>query len=494
MKPSQDFKTRYQRAKLYRNAVRPRIEEVFSFVAPHRQDDFSRKRSTQSEPESDKFTSLPEELANDLAGDLVTFYAPAEAQWAELNLLTPIPKEAQQPVTDLLNEREKIIFGRIAASNFNDIAPQVTFEAGTHGTAAMWVQSPHVSQPAYCEVVPPNELLIAPGQFGKLDRFREQTINCYELPALLDGIDHTLPQGMDEKIRDPSKTCMICWGYWLDWSDPAQPQWLSEITVDGKRITEEKVNIGPMAGACPLLVGRFNPTPGRPWGRGPALRALQDMRVLSSVGGYVLEAAEWQMDPAFKYPDDGQLDMSDGLQRGMGIPVGFQRGDDLGFISPGGSVDVGYFEQDRLEDRVRAAFYQDGPRQRGDTPPSATQWLDERRRVQQRINKPSAPLWSELFFPFFQRVEWMAAEQGHIDQQIAHESNDLDVLPISPLQKALNQDKVMITRSNLELAIAILGEQAQNVIDMPGTLAQVKEASGDELMQLGGSNAPAPTT
>lgn len=485
MKPSGDFSSRYKSAKSFREAVRSEIEEMYRFVAPDRKHDFSRKKvHNQSDPVTDVFSSFSEEMGQDLAGDLVTFYTPAEARWAEMELLTPVPKEAVSQVQGILDDHENKLFNLINTSNYNDIAPQVTFEAATHGTPAMWVQHAHLAQPIFCEVVPPHELLIVPGHLGILDRFREKVVYARTLKTLFAGIEVTFPDDIQKKMAKPDETVTCCWGYWVDWSDPGNPVWHYEITVEGKRITDENQPLGPLQGACPLLVGRFNPRPGRPWGRGPGLKALPDMLMLDTLEEAIFENIDWQLDPAFKYPDNGRLDLSEGIERGTGIPVSPGAGDDLGFISPGGSTEQGFFTKEDLENRIRTAFFQDGPRQKGDTPPTAAQWLDERRRVQQRLNKPSAPLWTELYFPFIQRVEYLGAESGRLDQQISHNGEELKVQPISPLQKAQNQDKVMITRSNLDVASQVFGESLAEVIDVRSTIENIRNASGDELLVL----------
>ncbi|MGL6210512.1 MAG: portal protein, partial [Paracoccaceae bacterium] len=148
------------------------------------------------------------------------------------------------------------------------------------------------------------------------------------------------------------------------------------------------------------------------------------------------------------------------------------------------NVDQGWFAEERIEGRIRTTFFQDGPRQRGDTPPTAAQWLDERRRVQQRLGKPSAPLWSELLYPMIQRVEYLAVEIGRLPDAITHNGQVITVTPISPLQKAQNHDKVMTTRSNLDLAAALLADQLPQYVDVIGTLKAVAKFSDDELLKI----------
>ena len=261
--------------------------------------------------------------------------------------------------------------------------------------------------------------------------------------------------------------------------------WHCEITVDQKPVVAAPIVLGPMAGSCPILVGRFNPRVGMPWGRGPGIKALPDLRTLDKVNETVLSGLDQSLMNTIIYADDGFLDLSEGIDAGRAYPAtrGFTR-DQIYDLSRSVNTDQGWFTAERLEAQIRMAFYQDGPRQKGDTPPTAAQWLDERRRVQQRLGKPSAPIWSELIYPLVQRVEFMAVQLGRMPEAITHDGQSITVSPISPLQKAQNQDKVMVTRSNLDLAMTLLQDQLPNFVDVLATLEDVKKASGDELLKL----------
>lgn len=487
MKPSEDFSTRYSTAKRWRDGIRPLIEEVFRYTCPGREKDFGRTRSdNKTVDETTTFTSLGEELAGDLGGDFVTYYTPAEVKWANYIVTAPIQEDQEKAVLAMVQEREDTMHALLQASNYNDIAPQWGFEAASHGTPALWSSFSHIAQPIHFEVVPPHELLLTPGHLGYLDRFREKRVLASSLVALFTGYDVNLSEPeLVVKMKKPGATCVVCWGFWIDWSDPGNPMWHCEITVDQKPVVAKPIILGTMAGACPLLVGRFNPRTGMPWGRGPGIKALPDLRTLDKVNETVLSGLDQSLMNTIIYADDGFMDLSEGIDAGRAYPAhrGFNR-EQVYDLSRSINTDQGWFTAERLEAQIRTAFFQDGPRQRGDTPPTAAQWLDERRRVQQRLGKPSAPIWSELIYPLVQRVEFMAVQMGRMPEAITHDGQSITVAPISPLQKAQNQDKVMVTRSNLELAMTLLADQLPNFVDVLGTLEDVKKASGDDLLKL----------
>lgn len=489
-KPSEDFTTRFTAAKKWRDAARPYIEEVLKYTCPGREHDFTRR--TETEHDTDVFISLGEELAMDLAGDLGTYYTPPESKWSEYVVTAPVPEEAVEAVTALVTEREDQLAEAITASNFYDIVPQMWFEAATHGTPAVWVQKAHLAQALHFEVVPPHQLYITPGHLGILDRFREVTVLCSSLKALFQGWDVDLTdQRLAMKMTQPGSTCVVVWGFWLDWADPGNPQWMCEITADNIPITKEPLRLGGIFGSCPLHVGRFNPQVGRPWGRGPGWKALPDLRVLDKMDEIVLSGMDQSLMNTIIYPDDGFLDLSEGIEGGRAYPAhrGFTR-EQVYDLSRNVNVDQGWFAEDRIEDRIRRSFYQDGPRQRGDTPPTASQWLDERRRVQQRLGKPSAPLWSELIYPLIQTVEQLLVDAGDMPEAITHDGKSITVMPISPLQKAQNQDQVMVARSNLDMAFTFLQDQTASVIDPIATLKNIVKTSGDKLTVIRDEQAP----
>lgn len=487
MKPSKEFSSRIATAKKYRNTVQDQITEVMRFCSPGRTLGFNAQRHHESErQEGDTFHSLPEELATDLASDLVSYYTPSEDRWTNYIVTTDVPEDAADAVASMVNQRESELFDLIAHSNYYDVAPQWGFECATHGTPALWVTQPSIAVNIHCEVVPPDELLVAPGFMGHLDRFREQTIPAEYLEAQLAGYEVTFPDDIRRLMDKPENKVQLCYGFWVDWSDVGDPKWIMEISVNGKRVSGEKVPLGPLSGGvCPLLVGRFGPLPNQPWGRGAGLRALQDMRTLDTVEEIVLTHMDESLKRTIIYPDDGFIDLSQGIEAGRAYPAqrGFTR-DQVYEFPAVGNLDYGYFTRGDLENRLRAMFFQDGPRQTGDTPPTATQWIDERRRVQQRLGKPSAPIWSEFVIPLIQRFEYLGVQSGAISEALSHNDQAILVSPISPLHKAQRNDQVMVSRANLELAFSTMQDQTINVVDMVGTFQNIVDASGDTLTKI----------
>lgn len=480
------FKTRYKRAEQYRDSAEDELSEALMHISPGREDDFSDTNPENRDDDREVFTSLAEDLATDFATDLIDYYCPSEQAWAEYEVTAPVPQDAADIVKKLVTEREQAIHEMIEASNFNDVAPQVFFE-GAHGTIGMWQDVAHITQSFYCEPVLPNELLVTPGHMGILDRFREKRVLATEISTLFaswPNIDLESDDNLKELLKKEGMYLPVCYGFWVDWSDPGQPQWMCEVTINNKTVCLDKKPfvIGPLAGGCPLHVARVNPKSHNPWGKGPARKVLPDMRVHKYLDGKTMEGIDQALDNTVIYPNDGVLDMQDGLQTGKAYAAhrDFNK-NKVWEMNRGVNLDMGLYSMESIEERMREGFYQDGPRQRGDTPPTAAQWLDQRRRVQKRMGKPTAPIWTELLLPFIQRTELIGVMLGRFDGPLTHDGNVISIQPRSPQKKAANHDKVMVARSNLELGVAAFPEDLPNVVDMVGTFKNIVDESGDRI-------------
>jgi hypothetical protein len=496
-KPTEDFSFRWKDAIEWRNAIDPTLREVAFYCEPGQEREYGTESDSKTQQESETFVDFAEELVSDLAGDLVTYFTPAESVWATYIVTAPVEEDAVEQVNEIVSERERAIDDALRSSNYYDIAPQWGMQAASHGLASIWITRGHIGAPIFFEVIPTHEVYVTPSSHGYLDRFRKCRTHAHMLPQLLAGwnVDltaDTIKRKIDAK---PSPKVTLVYGFWLDWSDVVMPMWRCEITVDGQRVTpEQPLVLGPLAGACPMLVGRFNPRPGRPWPRGPAIKALPALRTLDKVSETVLSGLDQALMNTLIYADDGFLDMTSGIVPGTANAAsrGFTR-DQVYELQRTANLEPGWFTEERIEERIRAIFYQDGPRQRGDTPPTASQWLDERRRVQQRLGKPSAPIWSEMVKPMIQRIEYLMVEAGEIEQAITLNGTDLALEPNSPLTKANNQDQVMVAQSNLQLAAGIFGPEAlPQIVDPIATMQNIIRVSGDKITKAANGN-PAQT-
>src|SRR5690606_34319799 len=142
--------------------------------------------------------------------------------------------------------------------------------------------------------------------------------------------------------------------------------------------------------SCPLVVGRFNVDPTFAFGNGPMLEVLPELRSLDEATALTLERFDLAAHPPWGYPDDGVVNFEGGIYPGMGYPMARGSGEDFVKLFFEGDVDMTFLVEADLEKRVKRAHYADRPEQKGDTPPTATQWLDEVALSQKRLSVPAA--------------------------------------------------------------------------------------------------------
>jgi len=476
-----EFERRFKAAKQERAG---RVEddgyEVYKYCFNGREDEWLGKYGKNREPE-EIFADMVADVAEDFYGDLFNTMTPENQDWVEYETGTAIPKEAEGQVADLMNERAAKIDRAIKASNYYDEGP-TAFQDAVFGTVALWVERYHLNQPIVCEAVPSSELYLRLSPFGIDDRFREVKYAYTDLEALFPNAKWS--KKLQDKIKAAKGSATVVWGFWHDYTDPGNPIWLQRIRVDKEEIGLDEV-LGE-EGSMPLLVGRYNAVPRSPWGRGPARRMLPTLRTLDSLVEMNLESMDHTLDPSIIYPHDGMLDLSEGLESGIGYPAMPGTAESIREIG-GGNLDYGFFTEERIEERIRNGFYRD-MQQRGKTPPSASQYMGEEQKTVRRMARPAGKLWSELGVSLVKRVEYIEVQPGGslVDSPfLMLDENKVILRPISPLERAQAREEVITAQGIMATAQESLGpEQAGLVIDGPKTMNNIKKVLKDKVVEF----------
>lgn len=477
-----EFTRRFKAAKSARS---DRIDEdgyeVYKFCFNGREDEWLGKRGRNREP-AEIFADVVATVAEEFHGDLFNTMFPENSPWVEYEAGVAVPEDAAEEVKTIIEAREGIISKSLSSSNFYDEGP-TAFQDTVLGIAAIWSDRHHLNAPINWEAVPASELYIRLGPFGIDDRFREQKFYYADLPALFENAN--FPKSISDKIKKGGNTkAKVIRGFWTDWTDPGNPVWVQRVRVDDKEIGLDQDLEGP--GSCPLVVGRYAAEPRSPWGRGPARRMLPTLRTLDELVRMNLEAMDHKLDPAIVYPNDGFLDLSEGIEAGIGYPAAPGTAENIKELG-GGELDYGFFTEERIEERVREGFYRD-PMQRGKTPPSASQYIGEEQKTTRRMSRPAGKLWKEFGVGVVQRTEWLETQSGGALQgvdPITVEGKAVTLRPISPLERAQAREEVLTAQSILGIAVENLGpEQAALVINGPKTIGNIKEKMKDTIVEV----------
>lgn len=472
-----EFEHRFRAARQQYRAVESDLREIYSYVFNGREREFDPVRKQWSDAE-EIYDSTAQEATIEFGSDLFSFMTPENQKWVEYEIGTAVSEDLLDEVTEAVTNYEGHLDRAIRSSSYYDRGLEI-FQDFAPGTAAMWVDRPSLNDPIRVEPVPLPELRLSAGVNGLEDRFRQKRVWARELPLLFPGA--AFSRKMREKIAKPGTIATVIWGYWRDYSDPANPIWRHSAKADGEMVVEDR-SLGP-DGTCPLLVGRFNPVPGLPYGRGPGWFMLPEIRTLDAVRRMVLEKMDQSIDPAMIYVRDGLLDLSEGIEAGMAYPAMPGTAQETRAIGTEGNIDYGLFSIEELREIVRRGFFRK-PQQPGKTPPSASQFVGEEQSEIRRMMRPAAPVFRELVVPFIKRVERLEVEAGVLPGQLVVQGRVISIRPVNPLMRAQSREKVMAAQSIMETAGAIFGEQTALLIDGPTTMRNIKQELGDELVRF----------
>ena len=474
-----EFERRFKRAERCKTEIERDVWEVMLFC------DAGSSKDEKGKPKNlcdkDVFSSITTQASDDFVSDLARYFIPQDSQWLEYGPGTEIPEELEDQVVQVLEERENRMLAQMDTSNFYDVAPNA-LDGAKHGTVAIWSHDMMASKPLMFEEIPFDELYVGLGPGGMLDdRFRYREMRFSEMEAEYGkGISAKLTDPKYKATRANDEKVKVKHGYWRDWEDPGADKWREMIMIDKTMVKDEVLNT--MA-EVKLHVGRFHPRAKMPWGYGPGRAMLPDMRTYDSVNEIMLESLDRALDPPTFGPDDGVLDLSQGLESGNFYPIAPGTAADL-YQFPERRLDAGFFVEKNYEEKIREGFYQDGPRQKGLTPPTATQWLEEAQRIQRRLGRPAAPLWTEFFVHIIQRVDYVLSKQGILEGEVDIDGTIISIMPINPLIKAQNREEAVEATALLDGVAQYSPQELPLLVDLPSTFSNIQNKVGDSLVAL----------
>lgn len=484
---SEDALSRLKDARAQKREAEKDLQEAYFFTRPRLCWDVSseRRRSNRRDAElEDLATGLGPEVSEDLSTEAKAAFFPQGTEWVVSGLdeseTQDLKPEDLDDLETAASVRNSLIFSAIRASNFEAELGTVLDPHLAVGTVAWWIDKPFNTRPIKTQHVPTRELefnVEADGSVG--DRFRVRHVKGSKLKSVLPGVP--LPEKITSKIRN-EKNCTIevVWCFWRDWSDPENDIWQHVILVDKLAVHEQTLG---GEGCLPLIIARMSPDAEYAWGFGPSIKSLQDYRVLDVITAATQDRIDIALAPPISYPDDGVLDFENGLEAGKAYPARPGSGRDIAKLYFEGDPDLGFYTASDLERRIRRKHFADYPEQKGDTPPTATQWIDEMVKAQRRIGTPGAKFWREGPYEIYRRFEYLLEKDGKI-QAVQLNGQKLTLVPNNPATQAADNQKVQTGLQVLGVAKNYFPETAAAAIDERATIDKIKKLTKDEVVVL----------
>jgi hypothetical protein len=415
--------------------------------------------------QDDLFDTTLQTVLEDFSSDMISTFTPRHERWVRFEPAEDLTEAQMKQVAPQLRALEDSVFAEIERSNYWDAA-QECFSFWGVSTMALALTPRGPMEPLHFQPIEMPDLLIERGPDGSLTgRWRQMKLDKMGLHIMWP--EHFPMPGRQEK----NKVSTVYEGCDRDYSMPGEERWNYRIFVDDKEVV--KTNwVG--AGSCPIIVCRFRQQSDSAWGPGPAHKAVPNARTLDELAYLNLKALSRSVDPPGSYEEDGVINMEAGLSAGTWIPraSGSKAPEPMKVET---RFDALVFNVDALRTNIKKALYQDRPEQPGDTPPTATQWIDERTWNTRRRELPRDRCIREWVLPIIDRVVWIKAQRGELPAIKLSDDKAVAIRPISPLSKAKDLEDMQITQQVLSLANLVGQAVQQGVpVDATATIERLK--------------------
>ena len=468
---------RIAKARADRGVHQHRLNRFYDFCVPYRVQVGSKAKQAapSSSKQDDLFDKEIQIAVNDFAADHADYFFPDYKPWVKTKAGTAVvPSRLERQFAGDLAKWEERLYDLIRATDFYEQVHEVLIDvAGAAG--GMNIAYQPRNRPVRCQPILMANLLFDEGPFNDLDgRWQEFWVRKGDLANVFPGVPIT-----DQKIktmRDADYVSVIQ-GIVREWPEGKAPLWHWMLMIG------EQFTIKPLLQdePPPINVGRWRHAPPSAWGPGPADLALAAGQTLDELALLNLKKLGKEADPPFSYEVDGVFNPAAGVNAGdyVGRRQGSQPPAPL--YEPTNSQNL-YFDRETLKMTVKRALYQDSPFQRGDTPPTATQWMSEEAQKQRRA-RVRRRVYREFVLPTLQRFAWLFAVRGELEP-LRLDGKDVGVEFVSPLSKASDAEEVSSGVQFLGSAIQIFGETALASVDAEKTMTNWKKKLGDTTVEI----------
>lgn len=453
------------------------IREGYFFAAPHRAREIrSRQRAAPMKPTDagELQTGIAMEYAKDFATVILNAFMPEASPWAERKPGMFLAESQKAEAKAQVEKQDPIIFQAIRASNLYPELPKAFNPDLALGVCAIWIDDPRPAENFITQAVPLHELEINLGPFGEIDdRFVvRHTKNRHVMAVLGPTLFAKIDAACRDKIeKQPNDDTIIRWGFWRLWDRRDDIVWQHVVMIDEKVIHSIEI---AGEGCCPLIVMRFNPSPEWAYAAGPLIEGLPDLRELDTLAARKIEHVDLALAPPSTFPDDSMGVIEGGVESGKIYPVRPGSEGAVKSMFTIGSMEPAIYETSEKEKQLRHRFFLDWPEQRGDTPPTATQWLDEMQIAQRRIGTPGLSFWREGPAEIFLRFKYMLEKRGIIEP-IRVNGKTISLQPFNPAQSAAEQQEVAMFARFAQIGAPMFPEEWKIATDGAKTLQKLAE-------------------
>lgn len=448
---------------------------AYRYIAPERSAIFPTSSGiNETSIQDEVFDATAIDHAERLVNLLMSGLIPAWGRWFRLvpGLAIQDPRD-QAAMRPALRQAEDMILAALAESNFYQEAQPAILDRVVGGTGALEISTnPRLS----IRCIPLSELAIAEDTAGRISHAARKT--RYDVASLKRLYWDKLPEHVRNQLAEKEDTDT------------------EEVYVTNIRTPENTWEYRVVLKAGPdielersttrwprIIPTRWSKIAGTPYGRGPGLRALSDVRALNKLKEFTLKNAALATAGVFTVVADGVLNPHTMVvEPGAFIPVATNSPNEPSVLplAPAADFNVANFSMDDLRSSIQATFMASQFQPLGRTPLSATEVAERTREVAQDMGASLDRLQNELLLPVLRFVADWLQKQGLLADEVEIGDDFVDVQFVSRMAQAQWYEDF----SSLVEVMNIAGQMGQ--IDPRAALLFDGEACLRELANLRG--------
>ena len=366
---------------------------VYRFVLPERA--YLYVQDGSPPPHERVYDSTAINSAERLTNLIISGLCPPWQMWFRLKPGHQITRESDRAAVRAQTEvLEKHIFNLFNQSNFYQEFQPFILDRIVGGTGALGYKETDKGLEFQC--VPLSEVCFADDDKGDIIAFSRK----YKMPLFL--LERKYPKVKNSDYYNTAK------------ENPQEKETLIVFSIRTKTddweecvyLEKDFYELHKETRAYPSIIGsRWSKVPGAPYGRGPAIRSLSDIRAANRLKELVMKNAGRTALGIYTVVDDGIINpYTLTLREGSFIPVGTNdtAAPSIAALPPAGDFDVSMISLDRLQSEIKNSFIADqfGPVDK--TPMSATEVAERTRVVAQELGMTIGRLEYEVLIPLLE--------------------------------------------------------------------------------------------
>jgi len=467
-------------AKQERGRFQYRLNAFYEMAIPTRQriGTTNHYRNERDEDEQDDiFDNTLQQVVCDFASDQLDFFMPDYKPWVSLKPGTDFAKDAdKQAFKEQVKPYEEKLYDLIRNTNWYEQNLEVFHDLAGAAAGTIIPLAPR-GQDVQVRPVLMYNLLMDEGAFNDVDgRWDEFTMQSRHVEEMF-GKDVYNMMKMNGAVNT-DKVVTVIQGCMRERDKDDNWRWRWVVFIEKKLCRTKLLEPGVPP---PMNVCRWRHAPPFAWGPGPADMALPAARTLDELAYINLKKLGKEADPPYSFVADGVFNPDRGVNNGTYVARRIGSEPPTPLYEPTSSQNQ-YFEQERLIYRVKKALYQDKPEQSGKTPPTASQWVDEKASHERR-QQARRRVYREYVLPSLRRFAYVFAMRGELEP-IKIDGKEIQAVFVSPLSKASDANEVSAGMQFAQSLVGTFGESAIASIDAFETAKKWQDKLGDTTVEL----------